>query len=251
LVKHIIQDYVNNIALLINGTEAEYLTAFYYTIENTGSAPIVLTDYVKPVSVSVDPPWELLAVDSDPTDPYIKDVHWTRVSSTTFEMQPSLLNPGDKSWTVILVKEPNQRPLENKGPELHWNARITNIRQLNFESAEEFQYKLLDAVFYLNRNYVGIAFIVSIIAVLVVVSVQIGNYISNHRAKSRTPQRYVFDALEIRSILLESASVEDVKKKIQERYGVVFLPANESLNDSDKVEAKPQANYKQIKGKKT
>ena len=99
---------------------------------NTGGAPIVPSDYVENLSVSVPAPWKIVSVKDKGFSKVRLD--WTRVSDTRFEAKPALLNPGDMAWAVVyLTNTKYQQPAPTTDqarpdPQVDWNARIVNLR---------------------------------------------------------------------------------------------------------------------------
>ena len=123
------------IALLVDGRTAASVLVHYYSISNTGRVPVRPDDYVKPIRISVEEPWEILAVETEGSNPPDWQVRWTKVSTNVFEMEPVLLNPEDTIWVLIVTTGPTETEYEDS-LELRWTARIANVHALNVRPRE-------------------------------------------------------------------------------------------------------------------
>jgi len=102
------------IALLIDNAVVESATVYYFSISNTGKNPIAPNDYIEPLRVSVESPWELLANDTPYSSPPELKVAWTRIMTNAFEMEPALLNPGDTIGVLLFATNPTSSLSERK-----------------------------------------------------------------------------------------------------------------------------------------
>jgi hypothetical protein len=121
------------VALLIDGSAIESASVYYYLLSNTGQEPITPDDYIGPIRVSVESPWELLAVDTAFSSPRDLKVGWTEITTNTFQMETALLNPGDEIEVLLLVTNPSA---STESPELNWTARIVNVHSLEVRPRE-------------------------------------------------------------------------------------------------------------------
>lgn len=121
------------IALLVDGSAVESATVYYYLLSNTGEKPITPNDYIEPIQVSVESPWELLAVDVASSSPPNLEIEWIKVTTNTFEMESVLLNPGDRISVLLLVTNPDE---SSESPKLSWTARIVNVHSLEVQPKE-------------------------------------------------------------------------------------------------------------------
>jgi hypothetical protein len=121
------------VALLVDGLAAKSVLVYFYSISNTGQDPIRPDDYIQPIQVSVEDPWELLTVETESSSPPNLKVTWTRVATSTFEMEPVLLNPEDTIQTLLFMTSPAgiEGVLEPK-----WTARIANVHSLDVRLPE-------------------------------------------------------------------------------------------------------------------
>jgi hypothetical protein len=93
------------------------------------------TDFYENLSVTVDRPWKIIAVENKEfLSPEIR-LRWKRVNDTRFEAEPVLLNPGDRVDPVVYLTDTEFVDMGSptsaagrKGPVLRWNARIANLR---------------------------------------------------------------------------------------------------------------------------
>lgn len=154
------------ITMSIDGEVVSDLEVYYYTLENTGNAPIEPTDYVEPVTVSVKEPLRILTVEKDRSRPEGITVSWRKVGENKFQLKPLLLNSGDKLSILVFVSglpekledssqidqsEPvsgesddqnnestdNRNLLRKRELEPLWNARIINVSNLKVTTYEE------------------------------------------------------------------------------------------------------------------
>ena len=138
------------IGLTINGVPVQSgLRIAYYSLSNSGSTAIRPEDYIKPIQVSVDEPWQPITAISGSTTPANLDVNWTRVTTNTFQMEPALLNPQDKiELLLFLIKADSPKTEQMVEPKIHWNARIANVKALKEIPASEADSNLLSVSIY-------------------------------------------------------------------------------------------------------
>lgn len=115
------------VSLIVDGIAAESAVVYYYSVANTGQSPICPDDYIEPLQVSVDAPWELLAIGSASSG---LQVEWTRVTTNTFQMESSLLNPGDWMGLILFMSNPTKA---EEPPQPSWSARIANVRSVEVQ----------------------------------------------------------------------------------------------------------------------
>jgi hypothetical protein len=109
-------------------------------LRNTGRVPVLPSDYFQNLTVSVSPPWYIVAVESSKDGLGNVPLRWKRNSDTQFEAEPSLLNPGDSVSTVVYLTNTNVAKTLSIGPDptTLWDARITNLRMISTASPERF-----------------------------------------------------------------------------------------------------------------
>jgi len=103
------------------------------SLENKGGVPILPTDFYEKLSVSVDKPWKIVAVENRSIISPKIQLRWKRVSDSRFEAEPALLNPGDRVDTTIYLTntEFSDGTSPERGwkePDVKWDARIANLR---------------------------------------------------------------------------------------------------------------------------
>jgi hypothetical protein len=132
------------LAMQVDGKTVQSLTAYYYTIRNTGRSPIRKSDYDEPIRVSVEQPVQLLAVDTAYTNRDSLKPVWQRdqVLTNTFILSPTLLNQGDIVGVYVFTtnsdKSDNSSKFEqaatnSDGTKPSWTARIANISSIKFQ----------------------------------------------------------------------------------------------------------------------
>ena len=101
--------------------------------KNAGEVPILPNEYHKKLSVSVNAPWKIIAVENQ--NRFFSNgvpLEWTRVSNMVFEAEPALLNPGDLATARLYLTntEPGVSG-ETSDPKVTWSARITHLRDFS------------------------------------------------------------------------------------------------------------------------
>lgn len=118
----------NRIAMLIDGNVTESVDVYLYSFANSGRSPILPTDYIEPIRVSVKEPWKLIAVDTDFSAPENIKLTWNKVTTNTFEMKPSLFNPGDNIGIIMFISNTEKSKSNDQDiPDIQWTGRIVNI----------------------------------------------------------------------------------------------------------------------------
>lgn len=71
---------------------------------NAGSSPILPSDFFENLSINVETPWKIVAVENGG---FFRGVtlKWKRISDTRFEAAPALLNPGDSVPVTIYLTD--------------------------------------------------------------------------------------------------------------------------------------------------
>jgi len=141
------------IALMIDGVAVESTRVYYYQLSNTGRSPILPSDYIKPLQVTIEQgEGELLTVDTTRTYPTELDVEWNKVTTNTFSMNPTLLNPGDQVGVLLFVTNIADK---DRLPELNWTARIIDVPSLEIQGEESPSEKSGLGIFYFAINHRG------------------------------------------------------------------------------------------------
>lgn len=121
-----------SISVILKNQTLDNLVIGQAYFRNVGAAPIVPDDYHENLSASVKKPWNIVAVENQRRFGQSVPLEWRRVSATRFEAEPALLNPGDQvAVRVYLTNTASGGPFVSDpegGPEIEWNARITNLR---------------------------------------------------------------------------------------------------------------------------
>ncbi|HEY2586022.1 MAG TPA: hypothetical protein VGI81_09700 [Tepidisphaeraceae bacterium] len=100
-------------------------------LRNTGSTPILPTDFVEKLTAHVADPWKIIDVGDGIGNVKFR---WNRLDGNTFQAEPTLLNPGDSVWTTLYLTNKDSSattsaPLsEQVKPEVEWNVRIVNLK---------------------------------------------------------------------------------------------------------------------------
>jgi len=106
-----------------------------FTLRNTGKSPVVPSDYQEPMTVTVKPPWQIIAIENDPTFEDITGITlvWDRVSDQRFEAKPALINPGDYIVETVYLTNTAFKSAQKLAPfpevDIAIKARITNMQR--------------------------------------------------------------------------------------------------------------------------
>lgn len=129
-----------SLSLRFNDQPADNLVIASTQLKNVGKSPIVPADYVGPLTVSVKPPWKIVAVANSSLWTSGVQLKWKRVDDLHFEAEPALLNPGDVVWTYVYattIDGLSSGPDVPK-PEVEWAARIVNLRAFRETAKEDY-----------------------------------------------------------------------------------------------------------------
>jgi hypothetical protein len=105
--------------------------------KNTGKNPILPSEYHENLTVTVNAPWKIVTVENQGRFSFGESIllNWKRISDTSFEAEPALLNPGDQvSVRVYLTNtlgSGGAASREKDSPIVEWSARITNLREFS------------------------------------------------------------------------------------------------------------------------
>lgn len=103
-------------------------------LSNTGKSPILPSDFHEPISVSVNAPWAIIAIESSTSALHRVKLAWKQITPQRFEAAQTLLNPGDSAASVIYLTHPKLDPLQNLAsadePKLVWDARVVNLKAI-------------------------------------------------------------------------------------------------------------------------
>jgi hypothetical protein len=101
-------------------------------LRNIGAVPILPSDYHEKLSITVNKPWKIVAVENSHDFFQAIELRWKRIANDKFEAEPALLNPGDNVSTNVYLTNTRfaSASATEKQPEarVEWNARITNLR---------------------------------------------------------------------------------------------------------------------------
>lgn len=120
-----------SLSLNIRGQSANNFIIGKQWIRNAGDAPILPSDYHEKISINVQSPWKILAVENSDDLPKAIEFKWKKISDTKFEAEPALLNPGDTVSTNIYLTytQIGKPPYTGKSSavDTQWKARIVNM----------------------------------------------------------------------------------------------------------------------------
>lgn len=129
----------DKISLLIDGIPVKYVRVFSFYVHNTGKTPIKPADYIEPIQISLDEPYNLLFVESGYEQPNEINTVWTKVTTNTFRLEPILLNPDDSFQVLMFINNPTDKKPDDSSDtvEPKLEGRIINIPAVKFSENKE------------------------------------------------------------------------------------------------------------------
>ena len=118
-----------NFQLSIAGQSTNNLYIARARFVNKGQVPIVPSDFVEPLRVSVKPPWSILAV-ANSGERWNVTLKWKRVDEFTYEAEPTLLNPGDSAGGLVYLTRSASASDSISRNDIQWSARVVNLQYL-------------------------------------------------------------------------------------------------------------------------
>jgi hypothetical protein len=91
-----------SIRLRIDKEEISNVATQIVSLQNIGSMAIMPGDFVEPLSVSVSPPWKIVAVQNGSED---IPIVWTRKDDTTFVASKTSINPGERLVETVYATD--------------------------------------------------------------------------------------------------------------------------------------------------
>lgn len=145
------------IDLKVDGRNLESLYLYYYSIKNKGNTPILPKDFIEPITVSIEEPWEIMYIGSASKPRLDAPIpKWERINKRLYRMSSTLFNPGDhlslhiyvtKGLSSALKKVEDVEDVEDarEAPNLRWNGRIVNVKSIFvFESSDDVMKRLTE-----------------------------------------------------------------------------------------------------------
>jgi hypothetical protein len=145
------------------GQRVRSVSGFFFTLQNIGEKAVRPEDYYSgPIIISVDGSGQVAKVEITKRQPETIDLTVSQISTNTFQLSQSLLNPGDQvEFQVTLVNE--EEPWLD-GVLRHTSGRIVDVGDIRFRQQAEPQ------VLGFTSGLVGFsfseAFILAIVAAL-------------------------------------------------------------------------------------
>jgi hypothetical protein len=124
----------SDIQVLYRGVETKEVSAAFFTLANTGNVPILPSDYIKPISLTIDANAEIADVAVISRQPENVDLSVTQTLSQSLKLSKALLNAGDiLRFRLILVHDTDPyAPLH-----LSYSGRIAGVRDAIILSPSE------------------------------------------------------------------------------------------------------------------
>jgi hypothetical protein len=131
---------IMNLSLTIDGRPATNLYIANAHFQNPGTNAITEDDYSEPLTVSIPPPWQILAVASSEILPDVQ-INWSRVDDQTFSGGTPLINPGDSFSPAVYLTNPAFAPGEKTPPGERvyprWRVRVKEMREIEIRSIDD------------------------------------------------------------------------------------------------------------------
>jgi hypothetical protein len=123
------------ISVIVENQTFNNLVIVEAIFSNAGEVPILPSEYHKNLSVSVNEPWNIVAVENEGRFFTGVPVSWKRINDKSFEAEPALLNSGDRVLARVYLTNTEfaggLASEETPEPEVEWNVRITNLREFS------------------------------------------------------------------------------------------------------------------------
>lgn len=129
-----------NFNLTVDKQKVNNLVVSQATLKNVGKSPIIPSDYIEPISITVKKPWKIVSVNNWLSTGL--QFNWIRVSDNKYIANPALINPGDMSWIYIYLTNTDSSGINAELPSnieeiIKWDARIINLRSFSKNNYEE------------------------------------------------------------------------------------------------------------------
>lgn len=143
-----------NASISIDGENFYDIELHSFRLENTGGRPIAPSDYVEPLRIYSEGNSRIVTIEKRWSYPKSLVPSWKRLKDNSFQLDPMLLNPGDKVDLFVFVSGQDNSASEDStinseispnGSEeevmdglerLNWTARIAGMSQLEILSRE-------------------------------------------------------------------------------------------------------------------
>jgi hypothetical protein len=193
-----------DIRLRIDNTEISNIATQILSLENTGNVPIMPADFSEPLSLTVSPPWKIVAVQNSSKDiPF----EWTRKDDETFIAPHILINPGDHLVETVYATDLtlNRRAASEQSPTLavEVHARIVNMKGFSSLRATIANVRIPQGLFAIYIDGYGVVFLIATASALLYWYVRL-----LQRARMFTPESYHGALLIVVAALLSFATAE-------------------------------------------
>lgn len=130
---------VEGIEISYKGTKLTALSKVVFLIENTGSKPILQSEVVSPVKITVSENANILDAMVDSKVPNNIDF-FVKKSPKDVVIDFSLFNPGDKAFVSLLISSPESNFISSPESNFFATARIAGVKGLdvNYEPPKTF-----------------------------------------------------------------------------------------------------------------
>ena len=166
----------------IRGKDLNNLFIAAYRITNANSLPIMPEDFIENLEFIPMNNWDIVAIDNMGSIPNNINIEWRKTSTETYEMVPTLLNPGDSFKVNVLLSNKNynaeevQSNLSAKNNLMgHWSSRIRNIINIKINPLyQEGGYGPFVILYGMNLVFVlAFATLLSILTILILIKREI------------------------------------------------------------------------------
>jgi hypothetical protein len=204
------------ILVLVDGLEADQVLVFVYGISNEGQSPIRPEDYVEPIRVSMEAPWEIRSVQTEGSSPPGIDLAWTRTATNTYQMEPALLNPGDSVALLILANSSEDVEMSDSPV---WTARIANVSSIDVRPFGSAQPRLVPGLLDVTVAHTGWGlYLIGVLAVLFLVVALVVASHSGRLGHFSTPQLVLTILVMVLSVSSSEMIVSVLIKKTRQHW---------------------------------
>jgi hypothetical protein len=160
-------DAINTSVLDAKGKRIDNLYSSLLYLGNSGTSPVVTSDYDGKVKLTTKEPWSFITIRNN-SDVGAPQFNWRKVSNTEFEADPILINPGDFIGSTVYLTSSSPKPDGSAIP-LIWDVRIANLHEIDYGNSEASTKSEIPQLLNVSVGYVGnylIVFLLLFIAYL-------------------------------------------------------------------------------------
>jgi hypothetical protein len=146
-------DAISTSVIDAKGNKIDNIYSSTIYLVNSGSAPILASDFDGKVKLTTKEPWSIITVRNN-TESGLPQFNWRKVNNTELEADPILINPGDLIDSTVYLTSGDPKPDVTSGP-LIWDVRIANLRQIDYTNSNPVAQPTFPELLNVRVDYVG------------------------------------------------------------------------------------------------